>query len=621
MCGIVGWVRSSHEWDRTILKRAADRILHRGPDNEGFFWEETERHQVGFAHRRLSIIDLGGGAQPMVSADGNLVLIFNGEIYNFREIRNELIERYQHEFRTASDTEVLLAAYLYWGEKCLDRLRGMFALAIWNRCEQELFIARDRFGKKPLFLIRTNDGLAFASEIKSLLELPIARPGLNEQAVRQYLVFRYVPGPLTFFEGIIKLPQGCFARLKAGVFVESRYFTAPESRADAAEMTDQQAIESFRALLDESVKLRLVSDVPFGAFLSGGVDSSAIVALMSRHLSEPVRTFSVGFSENDPGELPYARVVAKHFHTQHHEVVISPQDIIDNLPAAITALDGPVSEPATIPLLLLSREAARHVKMVLSGEGADEFFGGYVKHALERYLLFFRRVPAPMRHSLRLAASAIPDRRFARAAEALQIMSIKDPRIRYPRWFAAFADPEFAEFAERADMELGGLLQWDDWTSRPLRGLLLFDQTSWLPDNLLERGDRMSMAASLEARMPFMDQNLAEFAARLPDGMRVRGWTGKWLLRNAMRDLLPEIIFNRKKRGFPVPLKEWFKDRLRPLLQRVLLDDSSRSAKILGKARLETMLNHHKEGKIDATKPIWLLLNLDLFCNAYGLRS
>lgn len=597
----------------------ADRISHRGPDGEGFYWAEEGDLQVALAHRRLAIIDVAGGKQPMVSPDGNLFLFFNGEIYNFRELKRELSETYRYVFRTNSDSEVLLAAFIHWGVNCLERLRGMFALAIWDRKNAALYLARDRFGKKPLYIREFNDGFAFGSEVKSLLALPGTEPRLNEQALAQYLVFRYVPAPRTFFDGIRKLQPGHFAIYQDGRLTERRYFVAPEATASEHRLDEQETVDAFRNLLKESVRLRLVSDVPFGAYLSGGVDSSSIVALMSGHLETRVRTFSVGFSDNDPGELPYARAVARHFDTDHHEVIIAPKDIIDNIEPAIAALDGPVSEPATIPLLLLSRAAAKHVKMVLSGEGADEFLGGYVKHALERYVLLYQRIPPYMQRTLRTAAGLVPDRRFERAAHALEVLSVKDSRVRYPLWFGAFSGREFADLYKRADLDLAGACSMGTWPGQPMRGLLFFDQTSWLPDNLLERGDRMTMAASLEARMPFMDQELASFAARLPDRMRVRGWTGKWLLRRAMRGALPREIFTRKKRGFPVPLREWFRGSLERKIREVLLDRSSRSTKLLGRSRLEALVDGHCKRRTDATKPIWLLLNLELFCNAYRL--
>lgn len=618
MCGIAGWVTSAGQWDRAVLERMADAIRHRGPDGDGYFIGGTERAQVALAHRRLSIIDLAGGAQPMHSADGRHVIVFNGEIYNFKELRTELAAA-GHRFDTASDTEVLLAAYREWGERAVERLRGMFAFAVWDETRKSLFLARDRFGKKPLYLMPLEGGVAFASEIKALLTLPGIERAIDRVALSHYLVFRYVPGPRTFFDRIGKLDPGCFAIVENGTMRTERYYTPPEQTASFDRMSDRDAIGEFRRLLEESVKLRLVSDVPFGAFLSGGVDSSAIVALMSRNLTQKVRTFSIGFTEPDPGELPYARNVARHFGTEHHEVIIRPDDIMDNLDATIDALDAPVSEPATVPLLLLSRAASQHVKMVLSGEGADEFLGGYAKHSIERFATAYQGLPAILRGALTRTVGALPRRRFNRLAHVLDTLSEEDRHLRFPLWFGAFDRTELRRIVRDNDIDLSMIRTDCANNNPPLRGLMLFDQTSWLPDNLLERGDRVTMAASIEARMPFMDHELAAFTARLPPRLRIRGWTGKWLLRQAMKDILPREIFGRRKRGFPVPLAAWFRGPMRQMLADTLLSSRSLSAGLIGRANLERMLKAHVDGSVDATKPIWMLMNLDRFTSRYGL--
>jgi asparagine synthase (glutamine-hydrolysing) len=599
-----------------------DAIGHRGPDGEGAFCAiAPDGRQVALGHRRLAIIDPVCGAQPMFSRDGNAVLVFNGEIYNFREIREQLVAERGHKFTTNSDSEVLLAAYTHWGTACLQRLRGMFAFAIWDEAKASLFLARDRFGKKPLFLMRLPDGIAFASEIKSLLALPGLDRRLNKAALGQYLLFRYAPGPGTFFEGIEKLRPGRFAVYADGCLTEHRYFVPPELTEETVELSDEDAIEEYARLLEESVRLRLVSDVPFGAFLSGGVDSSAIVALMARNLSHPVRTFSVGFSAGDPGELPYAKAVAQRFGTDHREVIIRPEDFIDGLAPAIAALDAPVSEPATIPLLMLSRAAAQDVKMVLSGEGADEFLGGYAKHAFERFAPAYRTLPGIVDRLLRAAFLVLPPRRVERPRRVLDALSEREARLRYPLWFAAFPRDELRAFAPPIDYDGADMFAGSNGTRCPLRGLLLFDQTSWLPDNLLERGDRVSMSASLEVRMPFMDHELATFTARLPNRLRIRRMTGKWLLRRAMRETLPPEVLTRRKRGFPVPLAEWFRESLYPMVREILLDSDAPSVALLGRGRVEELIARHRTRATDATKAIWLLLNLNRFCHAYRLGA
>jgi asparagine synthase (glutamine-hydrolysing) len=618
MCGIAGWVRASRAWDRATLGTMMAAISHRGPDGEGGHVAlAPDGTQVALGHRRLAIIDPAGGHQPMFSRDGNAVMVFNGEIYNFRDIREELIAEHGHRFHSNSDSEVLLAAYMQWGSACLQRLRGMFALALWDERKSSLFLARDRYGKKPLFLLRLPDGIAFASEIKALLSLPGFERRLDMGALRQYLLFRYAPGPRTFFQGIEKLRPGCFARYEGRRLREERYFVPPELTEDTHAISDGEAAEEYERLFDESVRLRLVSDVPFGAFLSGGIDSSAVVAAMTRNLAQPVRTFSVGFPPGCGDELPYARRVARHFNTEHREVIIKPEDIMGHLAPTIRALDAPVSEPATIPLLLLSRAAAEDVKMVLSGEGADEFLGGYAKHAVERFAPAYQRLPGPIRRMLSAAVAALP-RRFERPRRALDALGEPDTRLRHPLWFAAFPRAELHALARNGALEIDRILA-KNAPLCPLRALLLFDQTSWLPDNLLERGDRVSMAASLEVRMPFMDHELAAFSARLPNRLRVRGLTGKWLLRRAMRRVLPREILDRPKRGFPVPLAAWFRGPLHPMLADVLLDLKSPAAALLGHRYVEDLVGRHRAGAVDATKPIWLMLNLNLFCDAYRL--
>jgi asparagine synthase (glutamine-hydrolysing) len=400
-----------------------------------------------------------------------------------------------------------------------------------------------------------------------------------------------------------------------------RYFEAPEAYAEPERLSVQDAVAEYRRLLEDSVRLRLVSDVPFGAFLSGGVDSSAIVALMSGMLREPVRTYSVGFAGQGVGELPAAREVATHLGTQHREIVISPEDIIRNIAPAIAALDGPVSEPATIPLLLLSRAAAQDVKMVLSGEGADEFLGGYTKHSLERFSGAFRSAPLVLRRAMRAGIAALPRSLSEKPLRAIDALGEKDPRRRYPLWFAAFGGSQFDALYRSDSLDLDSVADWPAAARRGMRGLLLFDQTSWLPDNLLERGDRMSMAASIEARMPFMDQELAAFTARVPVSLRIRGWTGKWLLRRAIRDLLPREIFTRRKRGFPVPLAAWFRGSLHGEMRETILDSGGPAVRLLGREPVEQMVDGHRTGAVDATKALWLLFNLNRFCDAYQLRA
>ena len=648
MCGIAGFIGAAPHWVEPYsdLQRMARAIAHRGPDDEGLLYASVAngRLQVGLAHRRLSIIDLKTGQQPLGNEDGRVQIVFNGEIYNFQELRRDLQAR-GHVFRTASDTEVIVHAYEQWGEDCVARLRGMFAFAIWDARRERLMLARDRFGKKPLFL-RDQDGvLLFASEIKSLLTWPGVRVQIDLNAVWDYLGYRYVPGPATLFAGIRKLPPGFYAVWRNGHLQETRYFTAPDGRPRVEEPVPRFPEREFLKRLDEAVAMRMVADVPFGAFLSGGIDSSTVVGLMSRHSEQPIKTFSVGFDDPENNELTYARQVAEHLATDHHELQIAPHQVMDELPALIGFRDAPVSEPSDVPLYLMAREARQHVKMVLTGEGADEILGGYPKHRFEPLGRYYRVLPGALRH--RLLEPLLDQLPFAfrRARTAIAALGLEQFDERMARWFGALSASErehlvaFAPSGQALNLQLrhapaGGVrsavnrsaghsapaLQFDSAPdASPLRRMLYFDQTSWLPDNLLERGDRMTMAVGLEARMPFMDHELAAWVARLPDRYRVRGSTGKWLLREAARGLLPRQILERKKIGFRVPIDQWLRGPMRAFLLDHLAGTQSRTARYYQPAELQRVLDEHLGGRINHEKLLWSLLNFELWCRHFGV--
>ena len=564
MCGIAGWVGTNQvENAKAILGNMAQAIAHRGPDDEGFHFGtfNNATMQVALAHRRLSIIDLGGGHQPMYDQSNGNVIVFNGEIYNFQELRDEL-KTHGREFISHSDTEVILHAYAVWGTSCVERFRGMFAFALWDKQQSQLFFARDHFGKKPLFFYETNDRVVFASEIKSILEFPGFERALDEVGMWEYFSYRYVPAPRTLFKNIRHLLPGTMAVWREGKLTEHRYFYPPDLNKHDPKLVPENPEKAFMEKLDEAVRIRMVSDVPFGAFLSGGIDSSAVVGLMSRHLSTPVNTYGVGFSEGQYSELAHSSLIAKEFGTNHHELVISEKEIQDKLDTVIRFKDTPVSEPSDIPILMLAQEASKSVKMVLTGEGSDEFLGGYPKHVYEGLGYYFRYIPRFLRNGfVNPLISALPYH-YYRHITALKSLNLDDDTDRLPRWFGALS------VAERQRLVHPNYYQSYDRTkdfqyqteagNSPLRKILLFDQTSWLPGNLLERGDRMTMGASIEGRMPFMDVELARFVSRLPDNCRVRGRTTKWILRQVMTELLPESILNRPKVGFRVPVNVWF---------------------------------------------------------------
>ena len=605
---------------RASLERMLQSIEHRGPDGHGTCeYRTSDGRRVLLGHRRLAIIDPTGGHQPMVDDEAQLALTYNGEIYNFRELRDELAAC-GYRFTTDSDTEVLLRAYQHWGDKVVERLRGMFAFAIWDGRNQRLYLARDRFGEKPLFLIDDADGLYFGSEIKALLQLPRAKPDVNLSAVWDYLSYRYVPGPRTLFRGIRKLGPGTCATYERGKLTERRYWSAPDREASKPSHANGDAVPAFLNQLDEAVRMQMVSDVPFGAFLSGGLDSSTIVALMTRHNAK-VKTFSVGFKEGAYSELGYASVVARHFNTEHHELEVDSEDVIAHLPKLVAFRDAPVTEPSDIPIYMLAKEASKSVKMVLTGEGSDEILGGYPKHVFERFTQSYQLMPGFIRHGLIQPLTQSLPYSFRRAKTAITNLNIEDWPERYARWFGALNNKERNELTtlrvEASNRECSPPFDSAP-TNSTLRRILYCDQTSWLPDNLLERGDRMTMAASIESRVPFLDHELAGFVSSLPDHYRIKGLKTKWVLREAGKSLIPEQILNRPKVGFRVPVNQWFQGPMKGYLRDHLLGSDSKTRGYYDPQVLERVVGDHTEGRQNHEKLLWALLNLEIWHRQYA---
>ncbi len=564
-------------------------IAHRGPDGDGEFFQSFDRDtaRVALGHKRLAILDPVGGAQPMTS--GNLALTFNGEIYNFAALQTELTAL-GHVFATRSDTEVILKAYRQWGTRCVDHLRGMFAFALWDGDSRTLMLARDRFGKKPLFLTRNLRSIIFSSEIKSLMEFTDKQ--IEPSALEAYFAYRYVPGPLTFFKHIEKLMPGTVAVWRDGKLTVDRYWQPPDA-VPQAQWRGGDPVSALRGALDEAVALRMVADAPFGAFLSGGLDSSTIVALMARHSTVPIDTFAVGFDQPGFSELDEAALVASHVGSRHHALTVGSDDFPEVLPLLIRARDAPVPEPSDIALYRLAMHAAKSVKMVLTGEGADEILGGYPKHRAERLSAAYRRaVPGGLHRGLVLP---LADRAPRRVRLAARTVGLHDEPARFARWFGAL-DPD-----ERRELLAGPA---HDFTppavsgTTALRRIFHFDQTSWLPDNLLERGDRVTMAASIEARMPFLDQELVALVSALPDGKRLN----KNLLREVAGGLVPARTIQRKKVGFRAPTGEWLRGKLKPFLMDNLFGPSSRTLHHYNRATLDRIIGEHMERRIEHEK-------------------
>ncbi|MCC7047354.1 MAG: asparagine synthase (glutamine-hydrolyzing) [Alphaproteobacteria bacterium] len=617
MCGIVGWIaRRERGLPDASVAAMADALRHRGPDGDGTWFADAGAWRVAFGHRRLSIIDLAGGAQPMVAADGTAVT-FNGEIYNYRELRREL-ESAGAVFRTNSDTEVLLHGYRHWGKRFVERLAGMFAFALWDPKAERLMIVRDRFGKKPIFLLQRDGLVAFASEIKALLSLPGVEQRLDREALGLYFAFRYVPGPRTLFQGIAKLGMGQMLVWEKGRATVSTWYVPPDAHPrDPSRPAPADPLAAFEGLLDQAVTRRLVADVPLGAFLSGGLDSSTVVALMARRTGRPVSTYSIGFAEQRYSELPHASLVARALGCDHHPVLFSTAEVIDGLADATRFRDAPVSEPADLPILLLSRMAASTLKVVLTGEGADETLAGYPKHAYDRYAALYQAIVPGAVHDLLVepVLRRLPYG-FRRVKTLAASFGERDFAQRMIRWFGALSAEEQAALTSVARPPYGAAN--DDPANSALRRILHFDQSVWLPDNLLERGDRMTMGASLESRMPFLDHDLVAFVSSLPDQWRLRGLTGKWILRRAAEKILPRSIIDRPKSGFRMPVNEWFRKEIRAFLTD-LLGPGARSHAFYRPGRMEALLDEHLSGRQNHEKLLWQMLALEQFLRTFKL--
>lgn len=621
MCGIFAWILTgARRQNREILVRITDLMSHRGPDGAGYWLGDSADglHQIGLGHRRLSIIDLQGGAQPMWSSDRTIALTFNGEIYNYIELRKELV-RLGHIFHTSSDTEVLIEAYRAWGPAAILRLRGMFAFSLWDADKQRLVIGRDPFGKKPLFLAEMPGVWLFGSEIEPIMQFPGIDRSLDHEGLQDYLLNRYVPGPSTLFRAVKKLPPGCYGVWQAGHLSVTRYYTPPFATTVPDVTNFGEAVQMFSETFEDAVRIRMRSDAPFGAYLSGGVDSSAIVATMVRQSSERVRTFSVGFREAKYSELDFARAIARRFETDHHEVVVDPDLFMEQWPTAVLRRGAPVSEPADIPILILSKMASQTVKMVLTGEGSDELMGGYPKHRAEPWInLYHRLMPQVVHdHVVRPAIQALPyamrrAKIFAMAAGERELTN----RMRV--WFGGVSVEERdALLGRSAPIAPRDIYPFSAKMGSSVRRTLFFDQTSWLPDNLLERGDRMMMAGSVEGRMPFMDVELAALVARFPDKFLVGKAGGKAVLRAAMDQILPTEILSRKKIGFRIPIDEWFCGPYRAFVCDALLSETSQVNLICDNQVVLRLVNDHVERRANNEKVLWSLVNLELFLRTF----
>jgi asparagine synthase (glutamine-hydrolysing) len=628
MCGIAGFANTQPgKTSADTLERMTSAIRHRGPDDSGFFRDEF----AALGHRRLSIVDLALGHQPISNETGDVWIVFNGEIFNHAELRPDL-EKAGHRYRTNSDTETIIHAYEQYGPVVVERLRGMFAFAIWDAKRQTLFCARDRLGKKPLYYYWDGRLFAFASEIKALFEHPAISPRFHEALLPEYLTFGFASGEQTLFSGIRKLMPGHHLTLRmrdADVSPDIRRYwgiPAPEERAEDKGRSDESWISECRTRIEEGVRTRLMSDVPLGMFLSGGVDSSTIAALIKKMAPGPVKTFAVGYREAEYSELGYARQVAGAIGTEHHEVTVGMDDFFGALPRMIWHEDEPITWPSSVSLYFVAKLASEQVKVVLTGEGSDELFAGYGRYYYylwnQRWLRKYRILPGFARKGIRALIDGSPlmpgnirrklGHTFLGRGEEIESLFLDN-------FYSAFPGGELTRLMKRTgESPYASYLQY--WNARAgssdLSRLLYADQKTYLVE-LLMKQDQMSMACSIESRVPFLDHPLVEFSTRVPDHLKLRGTVGKYIVKKAAEGLVPHDILYRKKMGFPTPIRQWLRDRAANEMLDGLLDRDGFVAEYLHLEPIAKLMERHRAGTLDATDRLWRLINLQLWGDMY----
>jgi asparagine synthase (glutamine-hydrolysing) len=620
MCGIVGLVRNNGKAiDEQLLSRMCDAIKHRGPDDDGFYVNGC----VGLGMRRLAIIDLKSGKQPIHNQERTSWIVFNGEIYNYLELREKL-EKLGHTFYTNSDTEAIVHAYDQYGVDCPNHLRGMFAFAIWDDAKRELFLARDRVGKKPLLYAQIEGDLVFGSEFSALLLHPQISRDVNLEALDHYLSFMCIPAPMTAYRSIQKLEPGNWLRWRNGEVTVQRYWQPDFSKK--LKIDEREAGEQTVEILRDAVRCRLMSEVPLGAFLSGGIDSSAVVALMSQESSERIKTFSIGFEEQDFSELHHARRVAEHVGADHHEFIVRP-DAVEVLPMLVEHYGEPYADSSAVPTYYVARETRKHVTVALNGDGGDESFAGYERYAAMQLAERYRKLPIFLRESViqevvsRVPASELGRGRVKAFKRFLQAASL--PKVdRYMRWMSTFNnDLKTSLYSDAFRQELNGAQPVDllrPWFAHVngsgiVDAALNADIMTYLPNDLLVKVDIATMAVSLEARSPFLDHHVIEFAASLPERFKLRGLTTKYLLKKILRKLLPSENLNRRKMGFGVPIGHWFRGTMQPFLREVLLSERASRRGLFKPEVVRSLIDEHARAERDHSHQLWTFLMLELW--------
>jgi asparagine synthase (glutamine-hydrolysing) len=622
MCGIAGFINNKVKPtdERQALLDAMCRIItHRGPDEQGMMMDD----HAALGMRRLSIIDLKTGQQPIYDESGNLVIVFNGEIYNFRELKAEL-EKLGHSFKTNSDTETIVHAYEEFGADCLQHLRGMFAFAIWNKASKELFIARDRVGKKPLYYAITDDSeFVFGSELKVLLTHGAIKREIDLGAMDAYLSFGYVPDPMCIFKNVHKLEPGHFLIWRDGKAESHSYWDFDYSEHPARKEDDY--IEELRELVKDAVSVRLISEVPLGAFLSGGVDSSAVVGNMARLSDQPVKTFSIGFNEDSFNELKYARIAAEHFGTEHHEFIVTPDlcDVVDEL---IGHFDEPFADSSALPTYMVSKMAREYVTVVLSGDGGDELFAGYTRYITDKKRAGLERLPKAVRAGVLQPVSQMlphntPGKNYLynvsldavdRYIDNISHFSSQHKKTLYSTGMKQSMNGDSAA-GERLFYNFAAGVE----TSDPVDKLLYLDSKTYLPGDILTKVDRMSMAASLEARVPLLDHKLIEFVTKIPSSLKLKGLEAKYIFKRAMQGLVPDSILNRPKQGFGVPINTWINVQLRDRIRETLREKRTLERGYFEPGYIELLLDEHDRGRRDHSHALWMLWMLELWHRKY----
>ena len=625
MCGINGIAlstRSGRRLDRETLIRMRDVIKHRGPDDVGIFVDD----RIGLGHRRLSIVDVAAGHQPMTNEDGSLQITYNGEIYNHADYRKELEER-GHVYNTHCDTETILHLYEEHGPRCVEYLRGMFAFAIWDARKRELLIARDRLGVKPLYFAHTEDGcLYFGSEIKTLFQTGAVTPELNFTVLPDYLANHATSGEDTLYRGVKRLLPGHTLVWRDGEIEIRKYWDVSFIKTQDEKRSDRDYIAEWAELFRTSVRLRLMADVPLGMFLSGGIDSSAIAAMMSGMVDEPIKTFSVAFAEREANELAYARIVAQAYKTNHHEVVVSPEEFFQALPRLVWHEDEPLAHPSSVALYFVSLLASQHVKVVLTGEGSDELLAGYGRYRktvlnLSVGKLYRSFAPSILQGAVRSGVKGLPASRVRQKLLRSFLSVTPDIESIYFDNFAVFPlamqtgllTNEAREQIGIIDPYAGVRAALEQTDAKSLLDRLLYADIKTYLHELLMKQDQMSMATSVESRVPFLDHKLVEFTCSLPERLKLRGGTTKYVLREAMKGVLPEAILSRSKMGFPVPIGAWFRGAYKSVIDEYVLSERAASRNIFNPEVVRELVNRHQSGAENHDERLWALVNFEIW--------